>query len=163
MSPENDQTRWIGIRPTNPAEDIPITLDAEVVHVIIDSGGGGDATPGKIMNEYGSWAAIVKDIWNIALEVDPGAGYLLWLAFYYPSMALNPWNVRFTIDGVVGDIINFDLFNAGSVYDYTQNRGKHLKMEFGTARYNESLKIELMNTTGNQACKFNIGYTIDNP
>lgn len=25
MSPENDQTRWIGIRPTDPSEDIPVT------------------------------------------------------------------------------------------------------------------------------------------
>jgi len=38
MSPENDQTRWIGVRPTNPKEDIPITLDGEVPHVIVDSG-----------------------------------------------------------------------------------------------------------------------------
>jgi len=38
MAKEPDQTRWRGIRPTDPSEDIPITLDAEVVHVIVDAG-----------------------------------------------------------------------------------------------------------------------------
>jgi len=35
--PENDQVRTIGVRPTNPPEDIPITFDGEVIHIIIDS------------------------------------------------------------------------------------------------------------------------------
>jgi hypothetical protein len=57
---ENNQTKWVGVRPTNPAETIPVeeqspleiievepavgsdpfpvTLDGEVVHVIVDSG-----------------------------------------------------------------------------------------------------------------------------
>lgn len=34
--PENDETRTIGIQPTNPPEDIPITFDGEVIHIIID-------------------------------------------------------------------------------------------------------------------------------
>jgi len=36
MPEEPDQTRWIGIRPTDPPEDIPVTLDGEVIHIIID-------------------------------------------------------------------------------------------------------------------------------
>jgi len=36
MSPENDEVRTIGVRPTNPPEDIPITFDGEVIHIIID-------------------------------------------------------------------------------------------------------------------------------
>ena len=34
--PEDDQTKILGIRPTNPPEDIPITFDGEVIHIIID-------------------------------------------------------------------------------------------------------------------------------
>jgi len=37
MSPENDETRIIGVRPVNPPEDIPVTFDGEVIHIIIDS------------------------------------------------------------------------------------------------------------------------------
>jgi len=36
MAKEPDQIRWIGIRPTDPPEDIPVTLDGEVIHIIID-------------------------------------------------------------------------------------------------------------------------------
>jgi len=36
VSEENDEVRTIGIRPVNPPEDIPVTLDGEVVHIIID-------------------------------------------------------------------------------------------------------------------------------
>ena len=60
MAKEPDQTRWVGIRPTDPSEaipvtesapltsieveptagsaDFPVTLGAEVPHVIVDSG-----------------------------------------------------------------------------------------------------------------------------
>lgn len=34
---EDNQTEWVGIRPTDPPEDIPITFDGEVIHIIIDS------------------------------------------------------------------------------------------------------------------------------
>jgi len=36
MAKEPDQTTWVGIRPTDPPEDIPITFDGEVIHIIID-------------------------------------------------------------------------------------------------------------------------------
>jgi len=36
--PEGDQTKWRGIRPTDPPEDIPVTLDGEVPHVVVDAG-----------------------------------------------------------------------------------------------------------------------------
>ena len=35
---EDNQTKWVGVRPTSPAEDIPVTLNGEVIHVIVDSG-----------------------------------------------------------------------------------------------------------------------------
>jgi len=34
--PEDDQTKWIGVLPVNPPEDIPITFNGEVIHIIID-------------------------------------------------------------------------------------------------------------------------------
>ena len=37
MSPENDQTRWIGIRPTNPAENIPVTESAPLTQIKVES------------------------------------------------------------------------------------------------------------------------------
>jgi len=163
MSPENDQCRWVGIRPVNPPEDIPVTLDAEVVHVIVDSGGGGDSTPGKVMNSYQTLAAVLINVWNTTLDVNPGAGYLNWLGFYYAAVTLNPWHIRFTIDGVVGDVIVMDTLNYGFCKDYTQVRGKHLFMPFGTVRFNSQLKVEAMSNSGGAACMMNIGYTIDNP
>ena len=36
MSPENDQTRWIGIRPTNPAENIPVTESAPLEQIKVE-------------------------------------------------------------------------------------------------------------------------------
>lgn len=60
MAKEPDQTRWVGIRPTDPSENIPVkestpltsiqvepkpgaadikvSLNGEVIHVIVDSG-----------------------------------------------------------------------------------------------------------------------------
>ena len=36
MADEGDQITWVGIRPVDPPEDIPITFDGEVIHIIID-------------------------------------------------------------------------------------------------------------------------------
>lgn len=35
MSPENDQTRWIGVRPTNPAENIPVTESTPLTDILV--------------------------------------------------------------------------------------------------------------------------------
>jgi len=36
MAGENDQTRWIGIRPTNPAENIPVTESAPLTNIQVE-------------------------------------------------------------------------------------------------------------------------------
>jgi len=36
MAGENDQTRWIGIRPTNPAENIPVTESAPLTAIQVE-------------------------------------------------------------------------------------------------------------------------------
>jgi len=75
MSPENDQCRWVGIRPTNPKEDIPITLDGEVAHVIVDSGGGGLA-PGAPIIAYWYVGLVGSGIWNTLLNIAVGSGHI---------------------------------------------------------------------------------------
>ena len=38
MAEENDQTKWVGIRPAKDTDDVPVTFDGEVIHVIVDDG-----------------------------------------------------------------------------------------------------------------------------
>ena len=40
MAGENDQTRWIGIRPTNPAENIPVTESAPLSSIEVEPKAG---------------------------------------------------------------------------------------------------------------------------
>jgi len=75
MSPENDETRWIGIRPTNPKEDIPITLDGEVAHVIVDSGGGGLKPGVPLIATFFNTNAMLNQ-WYTVINLAVGAGHV---------------------------------------------------------------------------------------
>lgn len=43
--PEDDQTRWIGVRPTNPPENIPVTESAPLTSILIEPVAGCDPFP----------------------------------------------------------------------------------------------------------------------
>jgi len=161
--PEGDQIKWRGIRPTDPPEDLPVTMGGEVVHVIVDSGGGGNPSPGKIMNFFDQVVACGQDVWNTVLEVDPGAGFLLWFGMNPGNGDLADWRLRFTIDGVLGDTINMDDMQWGFTPDPVAHDTTNIKLDFGTVRFNASFLVELMTVVDNKAYRVNIGYTIDNP
>lgn len=45
MAGENDQTKWRGIRPTNPAENIPVTESAPITEIDVNPAAGCDDFP----------------------------------------------------------------------------------------------------------------------
>lgn len=161
MSPENDQTRWIGIRPTNPKEDIPITLDAEVVHVIVDSGGSGDLSPGAVKHHYEQKVGCAIGVWNTTLNIAAGSGYLRCVGLNPGTTSMLTWHLRITIDGTVGDDIDFNNLIWGFIPAAGGTDCDHILIPLGSVRFAESLKIELMTDVDNKAYRFNAIYTLD--
>jgi len=161
MSPENDQTRWIGVRPTNPKEDIPITLDGEVAHVIVDSGGGGDVSPGQVKHHYELKLGCVVDTWYTSLNITDDSGYLQCMGLNSGTGPIENFHIRITIDGTVGDDIDFEDMVWGFQPGITNADTYNLKIPFGVCRFNSSLKIELMTDIDNRAYRFNAIYTLD--
>ena len=84
MAKESDQTRWVGIRPTDPPEDIPITLDAEVPHIVVDAGGGGNPSVGslKLLWSYNN-PSIINNWYTVADIAGAGTIQLIGL-FNHP-------------------------------------------------------------------------------
>ena len=146
MSPENDQCRWVGIRPTNPKEDIPITLDAEVVHVIVDSGGGGGLQPGAPLHTEWRGLNVPTDTWYTIEEV-AGAGHIqkihlgIGTTFYYLQC-------RLTIDG--GAPVTY-ITTANTMVMW-QDIGSGVTLykclPVYLIRYTTSFKMEIQQTTG---------------
>jgi len=161
MSPENDQCRWVGIRPVNPPEDIPVTLDAEVVHVIVDSGGSGDLSPGAVKHHYEQKLGCVVDVWNTSLNLTDCAGYLRCVGLNPGTGSMLNWHLRITIDGTVGDDIDFNDLIWGFIPDAAGTDCDHILIPLGSVRFTTSLKIELMTDIDNKAYRFNAIYTLD--
>ena len=97
MSPENDQCRWIGIRPVNPPEDIPITMAGEVVHVIVDSGGGGFQPGAPLMVDLYQAASVVN-VWYDILNIAVGSGHVQKI-HVGSNTAFHSVQVGVTVDG----------------------------------------------------------------
>ena len=161
MSPENDQTRWIGIRPVNPPEDIPVTLDGEVPHVIVDSGGGGDLSPGSLKYNYEARIGMVLGTWYTTLEVAAGSGYLRYISINSGTTDLDTLHLKVTIDGTAGDDIDLDTFRYGSLCDPVVTTGKNVIIPLASVRFSTSLKIEIKSDFANDAYRCNVLYTLD--
>ena len=161
MSSENDQCRWVGIRPTNPPEDIPVTLGAEVPHVVVDSGGGGGLEPGVVKHYYEQRVGCGVGVWNTTLNIAAGSGYLRVIGLNPGTGSLLNWHMRITIDGNVGDDMDMADLIWGFLPDLAGTDGDHLKIPLGSVRFAESLKIELMTDVDNKAYRINVIYTLD--
>lgn len=108
MSPENDQCRWVGIRPTNPKEDIPITLDGEVAHVIVDSGGGGFMPGAPIIVDLNQAVAAIN-VWYTLLNIAVGAGHVQKIHLAGTGFIYNT-QTKITVDG--GAAVTYTCTNA---------------------------------------------------
>ena len=161
MSPENDQCRWVGIRPANPPEDIPVTLGAEVPHVIVDSGGGGDPSPGRIMHFFAVVLGCDIDVWNEVLAVADAGGTLISFAMNPGTGAMADWHLCFTIDGTLGSEIAMDDFKWGNIPAAAGTTTIHQQVMLAGVRFSDSFKIELMTKVDNKAYRANVLYTLD--
>ena len=141
MSPENDQTRWIGVRPTNPKEDIPITLDGEVAHVIVDSGGGAGIEPTELVYSPVYQATTVSGTWYTVLNrSDPG-----WL--FMTAMRMG----AVTKAGYIGITLNGGVRQSIQVYPtgthifpiYRSYGNDAYGFEWNGIRFKTSIKVEV--------------------
>jgi len=141
MSPENDQCRWVGIRPVNPPEDIPVTLDAEVVHVIVDSGGGGLAPGAPLLVDLYQ-AASIKDQWYTILNIVTGSGHIQKIHMG-ANTSVHSVQIGVTVDGgarvtyqptVQTKLVWQDLANASDMYK---------EVPIYLIRYETSVKVEI--------------------
>ena len=69
--PENDRTRWIGIRPTNPAESIPVTVAGGAIAAQVEPVPGCDPFP-VITRKYAPAIGDVLAISEILVMSDGG-------------------------------------------------------------------------------------------
>jgi len=142
MSPENDQCRWVGIRPTNPPEDIPVTLDGEVPHVIVDSGGGAGIEPTSILTYAFNQAVTVNGTWYVSVNVaDPG---WLFYAAISPSATAMDGFIGITIDG--GARMPLQVLPRANyvVQSFRCNLVDAFGLEFYGLRFKTSIKVEYM-------------------
>jgi len=161
MAKEPNQAKWRGIRPTDPSEDIPVTMDGEVLHVIVDSGGGGDPSPGKIMHFYAEVVGCGINVWNEVLEVTDTGGTLISFAMNPGSGVMATWHLRFTIDGVLGSEIDMDEFKWGNIADSAGLTTVHQQVMLAGVRFSDSFKVELMTDVDNKAYRANVLWTED--
>jgi len=142
MSPENDQCRWVGIRPTNPPEDIPITLDGEVAHVIIDSGGNAGIVPTSIYTYPFNQAVTVNGTWYVSVNVT-APGWLFYAAIYPGQTAINGY-IGLTIDG--GARMPLQVLPRANyvMQSFRCNLADAFGLEFYGMRFLTSIKVEYM-------------------
>uniref|UniRef100_A0A6M3LVN5 Uncharacterized protein n=1 Tax=viral metagenome TaxID=1070528 RepID=A0A6M3LVN5_9ZZZZ len=168
MAKEPDQTRWVGIRPTNPAEnipvveqapltsiqvepkpgsaDFPVTLGAEVPHVIVDSGGGGGLQPGAPLHTEWRGLNVPTDTWYTIQEV-AGAGHIqkihlgIGTTFYYLQC-------RLTINGGA-PVTYITTANTEVMWqDISYQNAFYKCLPVYLIRYTTSFKMEIQQTTG---------------
>ena len=159
MSPENDQCRWIGIRPTNPPEDIPVTLDGEVAHVIVDSGGGG-LQPGAPLMVTFYLLGCVTATWYTVLNI-AGIGHVE--KIHLGIGTTFTWlQCRVTVDGGVPVIYTCDAQTVLMWKDLANGSAFYKELPVFLIRYTTSLKVEIMqNSGGNRACTALVTYLPD--
>ena len=142
MSPENDQTRWVGVRPTSPAEDIPVTLNGEVPHVIVDSGCEGGLKAGQPKMAV-SQAGLAANTYHTLLDYT-GAGAFSTIEFYDPTTLIDGCSLKITVDGTVALEFKFD--DTGEWYSCSLDYGgavrKRARFDWGLVAFETSLKIE---------------------
>lgn len=142
MSPENDQCRWIGIRPTNPPEDIPVTLDGEVAHVIVDSGGGAGIEPTTIATYPAYQAVTVANTWyTICNNANPG--WIFYVALQAGTTVKNMY-IGLTINGGARQSIQVNPRATYIVQNFRCNLADAFGVEFHGLRFKTSIHIEMM-------------------
>jgi len=164
MAKEPDQTRWVGIRPTDPAEnipvveqapltsiqvepkpgsaDFPVTLGAEVPHVIVDSGGGAGIEPTEINTYAFNQVLTVNGTWYVSVDrADPG--WLFYAAIYPGQTAINGF-IGVTIDGGARMPIKVLPRADYVVQSFRCNLADAFGLEFYGLRFKVSIKIEYM-------------------
>ncbi len=149
MAKEPDQTRWRGIRPTDPSEDIPITLDGEVAHVIVDSGGGG-LQPGAPL--LGTWRRLncIPNTFYTAVTI-LGAGHIqrihpgIGTTFYYCQ-------TKVTIDALAPVTYICDVNTQWLWQSLASATDMYKEIPISLIKYNTGFKIELQHTAiGNKS------------
>jgi len=140
MSPENDQCRWVGVRPVNPKEDIPITLDGEVAHVIVDSGAGGLAAGAPIIVTFYD-AATVINTWYTVANIT-GDGYILSMRGGSNILA-NYVQFRLTIDGGVPVVYTTDVNTVFMYQDLNRASSYHKELPLYLVKFNTGFKYEI--------------------
>jgi len=140
MSPENDQCRWIGIRPTNPPEDIPVTLNGEVPHVIVDSGGGGLAAGAPVIITY-YLAASTVNVWYTVADI-LGDGHIL--AVRAGSNILAYFlEFRLTIDGGAPVTYTTNVNTINMYMDLNQASSFHKELPLYLVKFDTGFKYEI--------------------
>jgi len=142
MSPENDQCRWVGIRPVNPPEDIPVTLDAEVVHVIVDSGGAKGIEPTSMLTYAFSQGVTVNGTWYTSVNV-ANPGWLFFAAIYPGQTAINGF-IGITIDGGARQALQVIPRANYVMQSFRCNLADAFGLEFYGLRFKTSIKVEYM-------------------
>lgn len=180
MAGEGDQTKWVGIRPVNPAENIPVTesdpiteidinpaagmgtlpvaeqsplssiqvepkagaadlkvtVDGEVIHVIIDSGGAVEKTVGSL-NGRAIWnSSTTAGTW-ITVKTFSGAGYINSISVGSPANVCDSIHFKLEIDGDTP--VDLDLAILARAYG---------KDSGGNQRYGVTLPMDLRFETG---------------
>lgn len=180
MAGEGDQTKWVGIRPVNPAENIPVTesdpiteidinpaagmgtlpvaeqsplssiqvepkagaadlkvtVDGEVIHVIIDSGGGVGKPVGSLMARAIWNSNTTINVW-ITVKTLVGAGYVQSISIGSPANVCDSIHVKLSIDGDTPNDI--DLATLARAYGHDHG---------GNMRYGVVLPLDIRFKTG---------------
>jgi len=142
MAKEPDQTRWRGIRPTDPSEDIPVTLGAEVVHVIVDAGGGGGLTPGQPKLSTDERTMIADTFVTLVNYVGAGAFTSFWVSMQAGGVAGT--TLKITIDGgaPLEVYLNDDQLDETLNIDFIGNHNRNCHFDWGLIGFATSLKVE---------------------
>ena len=157
--PENDQTRWVGVRPVNPPEDIPVTLDGEVAHVIVDSGAVGDSSAGKLKVGHHYQDPTVAGTWYTILDIT-NKGYLLSLGIVDYDNAVHHCDLRVTVDGDTPDILSGVEYSGTFGADRGGVANTTATIPLGL-RFNTSLKVEMRSSDAGHDIRGACFYTID--
>lgn len=146
MPKEPNQAKWRGIRPTDPPEDIPVTLDGEVAHVIVDSGGGGGLMPGAPLHT--EWRGLNKptNTWYTIEEV-AGAGHIQKIHLGIGTAFYN-LQCRLTIDGGA-PVTYITTANTEVMWEDINYQNSFYKcLPVYLIRYETSFKMEIQQTSG---------------
>lgn len=164
MAGENDQCRWVGIRPTNPPEaipvtesspltslevepapgsaDFPVTLNGEVPHVIVDSGAGGGIEPTEMVMTPFYQAVTVTNTWyEVVNRSDPG---WIFFAAVLPGVTTKNTYIGLTIDGGARMPIQVLPRATYIMQNFRCNLADGFGVELHGLRFKTSIIVEVM-------------------